>query len=390
MTRVFRTFAILASALLASACTKPYAPPEWHVANAPEALEFPGIRQLLDRDKPLRLFWIHGMCPHTAEWAIERAKILASALSAIEPRMGPILKAAAGHEIVTAEIDAPGGRILAHWLIWSPLIDTYRDSLNYDSSPHYGPSLDKRASLNATLKSTIMNQCLVDAVVYSGAGRAMIQGAVRESVCQALGGNLNPASGCTFGADDGASIALVSESLGSKLLADAVRDIWKRNADGPSAAFAARLGRVGALYLVSNQIPLLDAADPPRASVASGPGELPEGLPGLIEAIQRGKPARPAGGVSVDSLPPLHVVAFTDPNDLLSYRLETRHIGSDSTPLANALVSNANTYFGLVARPDYVHCGYKWNPYVIGVLVNGHATGREWTKVAGGTEGECF
>ena len=68
----------------------------------------------------------------------------------------------------------------------------------------------------------------------------------------------------------------------------------------------------------------------------------------------------------------MQVVAFTDPNDLLSYRLDPALLNMEHVKVANVIVSNAPTLFGFVSRPDHAHCGYKWNPHVIGTIANGY------------------
>jgi hypothetical protein len=69
---------------------------------------------------------------------------------------------------------------------------------------------------------------------------------------------------------------------------------------------------------------------------------------------------------------PLTVVAFTDPNDLLSYRLVPEAIGTADVRLINVILSNAPTIGGWVERPDVAHMGYGDNPWVMRYLVEGH------------------
>jgi hypothetical protein len=61
----------------------------------------------------------------------------------------------------------------------------------------------------------------------------------------------------------------------------------------------------------------------------------------------------------LDSAEIADVVAFTDPNDLLSYFLQ----GGDDTltqhyRVADVLVSNAYTYFGIFENPVSAHVSY--------------------------------
>jgi len=43
--------------------------------------------------------------------------------------------------------------------------------------------------------------------------------------------------------------------------------------------------------------------------------------------------------------------------------------------VTNIIISNDVTNFGLVERRDTAHCGYGWNPFVIGTIVNGYGEG---------------
>jgi hypothetical protein len=66
----------------------------------------------------------------------------------------------------------------------------------------------------------------------------------------------------------------------------------------------------------------------------------------------------------------LRVIAFTDPNALLSYRITPLHIGHPEVDVTNVIVSNDCSYFGVLERPDTAHCGYAWNAAVLGAIAN--------------------
>jgi hypothetical protein len=67
---------------------------------------------------------------------------------------------------------------------------------------------------------------------------------------------------------------------------------------------------------------------------------------------------------------------FSDPNDLLSYRLIPSVLDVSRARLINVIESNETTWFGYVERPDTAHCGYPWNPTVIGLIAQGHRVGK--------------
>ena len=63
-------------------------------------------------------------------------------------------------------------------------------------------------------------------------------------------------------------------------------------------------------------------------------------------------------GAAAGTLPT--IVNFTDPNDLLGYKLTEEFIKDEDQELArtiNVIVSNYDTWVGFLERPDYAHCG---------------------------------
>jgi hypothetical protein len=78
---------------------------------------------------------------------------------------------------------------------------------------------------------------------------------------------------------------------------------------------------------------------------------------------------------ALTALPELTIVAFSDPNDLLSFKLPASLSVPAKTRIVNVTVSNDWTYFGWAERPDTAHCGYKENPTVISVIAYGYHGG---------------
>ena len=91
---------------------------------------------------------------------------------------------------------------------------------------------------------------------------------------------------------------------------------------------------------------------------ASGaaPGAPPDSLQLLLR--QRGSGDRRRGPV------PLTLVAFSDPNDALSYTLPAQRYADENVTVFNILISNAPTWLGLLERPDRAHLDYLTNPDV--------------------------
>ena len=111
------------------------------------------------------------------------------------------------------------------FLTWSALTTPYKAALEYDHSKHHGGDFP-RATLNRELKRGLINDCMTDVVVYGGPNGVNIRHAAQEAVCDAMGGRVE---GTTCNVPPGASptaLAFVTESLGSKMLFDAIQEVW--------------------------------------------------------------------------------------------------------------------------------------------------------------------
>jgi hypothetical protein len=122
----------------------------------------------------------------------------------------------------------------------------------------------------------------------------------------------------------------------------------RTNSRGVSTAMAS----LTSFYMLANQIPLLNFA---------GSRPLEEFM---VSATEMRKPGEGAAALTV--------VAFSDPNDLLSFRLVPK---SDRARVINFVVSNTNTYLGYAELPTYAHCNYVRNGYVMHAIWFGYAGG---------------
>src|SRR5438067_1624924 len=83
--------------------------------------------------------------------------------------------------------------------------------------------------------------------------------------------------------------------------------------------------------------------------------------------LRRRQAAPRAGTVSR-----LGVVAFTDPNDLLSYRLLPARYAAPDVAVADVLVSNGRSWLGLLENPLTAHMNYLDNPDVDALIACGY------------------
>lgn len=366
--------AALLAALLLAGCTMPYRPPRFVEADA----TFPGLIDFTARapGKTTDVLLVHGMCTHDATWAKEAVATLAAQLAAnVKPApvaAQPLRSAAPAIEIVPIEIATPHGAVKFKSLIWSPLTTPIKQQLCYDQTDKSPictgtpPFPHARASLNAKVKDRLLDDCLPDALIYQGAGREQIQMQMREAVLAA-----------TAGADPDTPLVVISASLGSKILFDTLVRMMDEPADSRAAQVAARnVQRMAWLIMAANQIPLLQMAEQPIAAEAVG-------VPGGKDARQTSMQAAPPDSLqrllekrrppATDrrTMVPLTLVAFSDPNDVLSYTLLPERYQGEVAGVFNVLVSNAPTYFGLLEDPVRAHQDYLSNSDVGSLIACG-------------------
>jgi hypothetical protein len=320
------------------------------------------------------------MCDHDRGWAVDRSERYARALGAEKGALEalPEVRGIERYRTVLTPVGGPPIELL--FVVWSPLSRPVKDAILYDAEPPAGSFPYARASLNRTLKEGLLNRCLADAVIYSGAAGAPIRQGMEQVVCELLRGRLEAGGSCGWPTDiKPPPLVFVTESLGSKVLFDAVRRLRERAIEEPVEAtrLEAAVAQTRAIYMLANQVPLLDLADALTSVDPGGPEAAPSpsrsSLAQFLTLVRAGR-GQTAGGPEKSELSNIQLVAFTDPNDLLSYRLLPEQLGLEASAvrLVNVIVSNAPTWFGIVERPDYAHQRYGRNEAVAELLTRGN------------------
>lgn len=428
LTRALQLMAVALWAGLSAGCTSPYLPPEVQSAE-----RVPGILELFEPEiveraatfgqVPLRgrLIVTHGMCSdaqraadfvppgRAAEqyldrfgrnWAQQRAALYFSALGmgdrdAVLQPVGTTTRFYAGHGHVTLDrfvMNGPSGNFEIVILTWGRHVDSARSRLAYDNYRAGEPDeqvIDAQLGANPVrarwmniARRTGMNGCLVDPVVYLGSAGNPIRHTMRQALCSAIGGRPGDTVPGARGAaavpgapgtilecpprspqPDETPTVLLPESLGSTIMIDAFEAL-----SGEARILARR--NIRGIYLMSNQYPLLALANPstraPRdlrlaeESVAAPVVDLGS-LASFLAA-----PPRTLGSRNV---PQTWVIAITDPNDILGYRIPPSSL--PDVRVGNVLVSNAPTLLGLVSHPLGAHTGWQESPQVFDLLVHG-------------------
>lgn len=350
-----------ASAIVLTACTTtPYAPPVL-VKDSPP---FKGVMQLLADapDKRLDVVVVHGMCTHDENWALDTIETLARAAgNQAALASPPVVRNIDGIDIISATSSSPAGEIHFSAFVWSGLTLPAKKLLAYDNT---GTATDcaqdsdctpVRAKLNGILKDKLLNDCLSDALIYQG----KYQASINQAFIKAMTAVLNEQS--QKNADKSVPLAIISESLGSKVSFDA---LYLMATAPDTASDSKRVGedaikRMSYVYMAANQLPMLSLADGPVAAKLTS-------APASSDALSRLLDAQTEKGL----VPKTTIVAFTDPNDQLSWRIRPEDYTAKAY-VANVLVSNDTTYLGYLENPYTAHTGYLSNKGVSQAIMCG-------------------
>ncbi|MGZ5203217.1 MAG: hypothetical protein ACXWC4_25915, partial [Telluria sp.] len=160
---------------------------------------------------------------------------------------------------------------------------------------------------------------------------------------------------------------------GSKILFDAMSAMLESRQPRTRELGQQAARRLGLLFMAGNQLPILGLAEQdlerrPDARAAAAPDSLQRFL-----ELRR----RQSGSPRAESIAGLAVVAFTDPNDLLSYRLLPGRYAAPDVAVADVLASNARTWLGLIEDPVAAHLDYLANPDVADMIACGYPRFRQ-------------
>ena len=382
-------FFLLICGFSASGCTRMYNEPE-----ITKGLEFEGIRDVVPPGTDVRMVLSHGMCSgeHGPGWVAKRIDSLAQSVGADPRKALKTVTFPSGVERYDATLIGDQDRTYnITFVVYGRPIDAARDNLDLDSGS--GGKQPRRAWANDVAKTTLMNDCLIDAVFYLGPNGDRIRRDVREFWCGYLGGSVTLSTGeldenlkCQIGrraSHSEALVFLIPESLGAKVIFDAYRQV---DVSGPVERSQA-LGPVGGIHLVTNQILLLDqagiAGDDSRVLTNRGDqgraGRISPSLESFISDANRGVSISSTDASNVPSTVP--VVAYTDPNDVLGYRLLPEGRLGGAT-FVNVLLSNTGTFVPgapIVANPIAAHRGAEKQDALFEMILDGSDRISNWS-----------
>ena len=265
--------------------------------------------------------------------------------------------------------------LLFYELTWSIITAEQKKILAYDNSGEYS---FRRAQINDLMKK-FSNDTGPDPIIYLGESRADILVAFGQAFCWMIksGWESFPdasTQACSFN-EDGLiknlaqdRFAFVSHSLGSRITIDGLQRIAglldKRDADFTAALRQKKIP----IFMMSNQLPML---------------QLGRKLPEVIN--QKTAYCQPGGEkYQQRMLSKTPIVAFSDPNDLLSYAIPHDFAEKflDSrlcVDITNVNINVANIInvfsFGKVANPLDAHIGYDSDDRVVAMIAKGVGNG---------------
>jgi hypothetical protein len=360
---------------------------------------FAGILPLLERqdghpplgeagpERPiLKVIMVHGVGTHVPGYSARLSANLAQALGlgviAPEAKEFPIEAVpfpgeSLGELTVTRHTNEARDReMLFYELTWSPISQPAKDAYAFDDTAVYA---SKRASLNNAFKQFV-NDVAADPLVYTGTGRERIQTSVGQALCWAVSTDWqglpdqqqvctpdSPAFASRVERDD---FVFITHSLGSRITTDALQRLA-----GLLKAEAVRHPRLGPLaqafrerdveiFMLANQLPLLQSG--------LEPASVRDAVPAYC---------RPDGAHYADRLfQETELIAFSDPNDLLSYPIPDRfvrdYVDSRLCPQQVNVTINVAPVSDLIglgefANPLAAHVDYENDERVIALITRG-------------------
>ena len=366
-----------------------------------EGVPFQGILPLLeqqagfgslDRDDPsrpeLKVIYVHGMGTQRPGHGAILLDGLAEALdlSVRSPRTKRVELVARGDpdrelgELNVQRLANPERTrdLLFYEVTWSAINDPAKESLAFDRSNVYR---SRRASLNQALRE-FANNTLPDVLAFAGDMHEPILESVGQALCWAMSRRWSELpretreTVCRFDAAYGSRVALddfviITHSLGSRVAVDALQRA-ARMIGRPEFENDPQIQRVAELlrdeefhlYMLSNQLPLLEAGREPQEVTGQAAAFCGTDAPRADERL----------------LKRLHLVAFTDPNDVLSYpvpqswadrHLESRLCSSITNVTINLVQVSSLLGLGEFANPLNAHLGYDGDERVRGLLARG-------------------
>ncbi len=348
---------------------------------------------LIKKQGKTKVLFVHGVGDHVPGYTTQFLEKLAKELNLnmrSEGQKNITLSAplVPGKELgnlrVTHVFNEQNGKDLTFYeLTWSEITRKEKELLSFDTSGEYD---FRRARINAMLKK-FSNDTGPDPVIYLGHSREPILASFGQSFCWMATGDYDdlPDSGthaCTGLNDSNIEhianddYVMISHSLGSRIAIDGMQRIAHIMANvnkyaDPSKKLEITEKSIQALqnkhipiYMLSNQLPML---------------QLGRELPEVVG--QEASYCQPSGAnYNHRMVKQTEIIAFSDPNDLLSYGIPPgftdKYLDSRlCTTVTNININVAKIMdaFGItdMANPMAAHIGYDTDDRVVALIAKG-------------------
>ncbi len=283
-----------------------------------------------------------------------------------------------------------GAELLVFELTWSDILEVERKALAFDN---FGTSAETRADLNRSLKRMVNS--FADPLAYNGAKGSLIQASMLQALCWVGRGAWADYPGTTRAScswqdakrnviqnDD---ILISTHSLGSRIALDSMealgtlRDSLSPEVKGGAGgqALDSMRDKDVTLFMLANQLPLL---------------QMGKGAPAIVK--QTSAYCGPGGAkIRERWFKNFSIVAFSDPNDILSYTIPQSfaadfmdsRLCANTTNVVLAVAQAVSLGVTSLASPQIAHSGYDSDERVLTLMTQGlmehrPPTGCSWLR----------
>jgi hypothetical protein len=353
--------------------------------------DFPGISKRISPSRPLQILVVHGMGIHDETYAEGLLVTLSEhvglrsrgCLFQLNPIRHPDYEGVDYGSVNRCTYKGPRGQdINVYILTWSPLTRALKKRfLGYDW-------MDKslvadRLPLNHGMKELLFDKSLSDALLYAGPFRSQMQYSVQQALCLMMREHRVQNNVCTLaesflGETNFEQIVVIAQGLGGTMVFQTVEALYQhahdltdeRRTDQFARAAARFAADTTTMFMLANPWPLLSLGD----MDVRAPRRFHSSIESFIRLRyeQRRKNHIPEA---------IQIVAFSDPNDVLSYPIPESGVDDlpeelrDQVLFSNVLLTIADVwFFGTLADPVKSHTGYAQDPTVIKLIGCGSRT----------------
>ncbi len=356
-----------------------------------EGFNYSGIDSYLTKGKLLKVLMIHGIGTHHPGYSRLIQQNLADSLGlnviSRQPKNISLLDPSDNHapignlRITFWQNHDRSKNMLFYELTWSEITAPYKKILSFDTSEQYS---EFRVPFNNSMK-VFLDNALPDPLIYIADKHDLIVNSGKQAICWMINTNWddipnNQAKVCNMSleqeinglADE--NVIFITHSLGSKILMDAITQIADNIAlHENTASFRQAVSKLQnkeiTIFMLANQLPILHLDQPlPRVHNQISAYCQPQGAHYRQRVFKH-----------------VNIVAFSDPNDILSYAIPQnfadKYIDSRMCPLVTNVSVNVApeiSAFGIgVVSPVEAHVNYDRSPKVINLITHGTANFRE-------------